>query len=130
MEVNYLIDTNIFLEILLDQNKKETCKKYLNERIGYLYISDFSLHSIGVILFKYRKDQVFQNFIKDTFNKTELITLPTHDYNFVLEVSKKYNLDFDDSYQTSVADRYGLRISTMDNDFKKISEDYLVDFIE
>ena len=47
----YLIDTNIFLEVLLTQEKKETCKKFLDENIKNLYISDFSLHSIGVILF-------------------------------------------------------------------------------
>jgi len=48
----FLIDTNIFLEILLEQEKKEDCKKFLNDHIGNLHITDFSLHSIGVILFK------------------------------------------------------------------------------
>lgn len=42
----FLIDTNIFLEILLAQNKKEICKDFLNFNIGKLYITDFSLHSI------------------------------------------------------------------------------------
>jgi len=48
----YLVDTNIFLEVILGQEKKEACKNFLNTHIGYLYISDFSLHSIGVILLK------------------------------------------------------------------------------
>ena len=51
----FLFDTNIFLEILLDQEKKEDCKKLLNENIGNIYLSDFSLHSIGVILLKKKK---------------------------------------------------------------------------
>jgi predicted nucleic acid-binding protein len=43
----FLFDTNIFLEILLGQEKKETCKELLNNNIGNIFISDFSLHSIG-----------------------------------------------------------------------------------
>lgn len=46
----YLIDTNIFLEILLNQDKKEICKNFLSENFNLLHISDFSIHSIGVIL--------------------------------------------------------------------------------
>ncbi len=44
----YLIATNIFLEILLKQKRKEKCKKFLNANLGQLHISDFSLHSIGL----------------------------------------------------------------------------------
>lgn len=44
----FLVDTNIFLEILLGQDKKEDCKKFLNNNIENLNITDFSLHSIGV----------------------------------------------------------------------------------
>jgi len=61
----FLIDTNIFLEILLEQEKKEDCKKFLNDHIGNLHITDFSLHSIGVILFKYKKKNVYRKFIND-----------------------------------------------------------------
>jgi predicted nucleic acid-binding protein len=49
----FLVDTNIFLEILLTQDKKAICKKFLDKNIGNLHITDFSLHSIGVILFRY-----------------------------------------------------------------------------
>lgn len=61
----YLIDTNIFLEILLQQEKNNICKSFLDENIDKLYISDFSLHSIGVILFRNNKEEIFNNFISD-----------------------------------------------------------------
>ena len=130
MEINYLIDTNIFLEILLDQEKKEKCKKYLNNRIGFLNISDFSLHSIGVILFKSRKDEIYQSFINDTFPRINLLCLPKDEYDKVLEISKEYNLDFDDSYQTAIADTFDLKISTLDKDFKKVSDDFDIEFLD
>ena len=45
----FLVDTNIFLEILLGQDKKEVCKRFLDKNIGNLNITDFSLHSLGDI---------------------------------------------------------------------------------
>jgi len=47
-----LVDTNIFLEILLKQEKSEACKSFLSKNKGAINISDFTLHSIGVILFR------------------------------------------------------------------------------
>jgi predicted nucleic acid-binding protein len=38
----YLIDTNIFLEILMGQEKKTDCKEFLEEHIENLNISDMA----------------------------------------------------------------------------------------
>jgi len=57
--MTFLVDTKVFLEILLRRSKKESYKKFLDENIGNLNITDFSLHSIGVILFKYKKKELF-----------------------------------------------------------------------
>lgn len=51
----FLVDTNVFLEILLSQEKKEICKSFLDENVGRLNVTDFSLRSIGVIPFRYDK---------------------------------------------------------------------------
>ncbi len=42
----FFVDTNIFLEILLGQDKKKECKKFLVENIGNFAITDFTLHSM------------------------------------------------------------------------------------
>lgn len=55
----YLVDTNIFLEILLHQENSKECKLFLDNNIVALHISDFSLHSIGVILFRNKKREYF-----------------------------------------------------------------------
>jgi predicted nucleic acid-binding protein len=125
----FLIDTNIFLEILLGQERKEKCKIYLNQRLGKIYISDFSLHSIGVILFKLEKQNKFDLFLDDILPRIETLGLPLIDYKKVRKISSKYKLDFDDAYQTSVAESYGLIITTIDKDFRKIEADYKVEFI-
>ena len=118
----FLVDTNIFLEIFLEQTKEENCRDFLNNYIGKLNITDFSLHSIGIILFKYNKEDVFQKFIEDIVPNVKLLSLPLEKYIEVINVKKSLNLDFDDAYQYSVAKYYGLKIVTMDKDFEKIKD--------
>lgn len=116
-----LIDTNIFLEILLNQEKKELCKDLLQENIDNLSISDFSLHSIGVILLRNKKGKTFSKFLKDILPKISILTLAKEKYIEISKFSKKYNLDFDDSYQACLSVDKNLEIITMDKDFKKIA---------
>lgn len=125
----YLLDTNIFLEILLTQQKNETCKNFLNANTGNLYISDFSLHSIGVILFRNNKEDVFQKFADDVITKIQVISLSKESYKDLPEIKKKLGLDFDDLYQYKVAKDYSLEIITMDEDFKKVETEIKVIFL-
>ena len=118
----FLVDTNIFLEIFLGQDKKEECKRFLINNIGNLSITDFSLHSIGVILFRYNKEDIFQKFVKDVMPDIRLLSLPMELYKGVVNVRKNLNLDFDDAYQYNAAKYYGLQVVTMDKDFEKIKD--------
>ena len=120
--MTFLVDTNVFLEILLSQDKKEHCKMFLNNNIGILNITDFSFHSIGVILFRYAKEDIFQKFIEDVIPNIQLISLPIKLYMEVINAKRNLNLDFDDAYQYSTAKYYELTVATMDKDFKKIKD--------
>ena len=123
-----LVDTNIFLEILLNQEKKTLCKTFLNDN-NRLHISDFSLHSIGVILLKYKKESVYNKFINDILPKISVVTLPINKYNEISLIFSKYNLDFDDSYQTCIAIENGFRIITLDKDFNKVKDLLSISFL-
>lgn len=118
----FLVDTNVFLEILLDQDKKDDCKAFLNNNIGNLNITDFSLHSIGVILFRYGKEDIFRRFVEDVMPNTKLLFLPMELYREVVNVRKIVKLDFDDAYQYSIAKYHGLKVVTMDKDFERIKD--------
>jgi hypothetical protein len=55
-----LVDSNIFLEVLLSQAKKDQCESFLGElrdgkKVGV--ITDFSIHSIIVIMSSLKKDK-------------------------------------------------------------------------
>ncbi|TRZ53572.1 type II toxin-antitoxin system VapC family toxin [bacterium] len=127
--MSFLFDTNIFLEVLLGQEKKKICKELLSANIENLYMSDFSLHSIGVILLKQKKPKVFEEFLSDVLKYSMIVSLPKDKYIEVTKISQKFNLDFDDSYQTAIAQEFNLRIATMDRDFIKVVNIIQVDII-
>lgn len=118
----YLVDTNIFLEILLQQDKSKLCKSFLDKNIGKLNISDFSLHSVGVILFRNNNEKIFLKFISDILPEIILRSLPMDGYNEIINNKKKFNLDFDDLYQYNICRSFNLELITMEKDFKKIKD--------
>ena len=125
----YLVDTNVILEILLDQAKKKDCRTFLNSNVHQCCISDFSLHSIGVILFRYNKEQVFKNLVADIMPQLEVLTLPRDLYGDLADARAKFKLDFDDAYQFCLARSYRLTVATMDADFRKAMGEIEVTFL-
>lgn len=118
----FLVDMNVFLEILLEQSKKEDCRKFLDDNTGHLHTTDFSLHSLGVILLKYDKEDIFQKFIEDAMPNIVLLSLPVSLYKKIVIARENLNLDFDDAYQYHIAKYYELKIVTMDKDFERIKD--------
>ena len=60
----YLLDTNIWLERLLDQDKSEEVERLLNQvPTDQLLITDFSFHSIGVALSRLRRVEGLLRFV-------------------------------------------------------------------
>jgi len=119
-KVRYLVDTNIWLERLLNQDKSEVVSEFLNIiPPAQLFVSDFAIHSIGVILSRLNKTEILKVFLNDLFinGQIEQLALDTLDLIDVADNIKKYNLDFDDSYQYTVAEKYGLILVTFDKDF-------------
>lgn len=118
--VKYLVDTNVWLERLLDQEKAMVASRFLDiTPVGSLFVSDFSIHSIGVILSRFKKYTIFEKFIDDLFihGQLDLLSLDSSDLLSVIKNIQKYKLDFDDSYQYTVAQKYDLTIASFDNDF-------------
>lgn len=118
----YLLDTNIFLEILLQREKIKAAKNILTTNLSTeLFITDFSLHSIGVFLFQRNRRDSFERFVQDIIIRTRIgvIGLDPEDVSLLTKVSKQFDLDFDDAYQYAVAEKYGLQIMSFDADFDR-----------
>ena len=69
----YLVDTNIWLERLLDQERSEEVGSFLEQTsTDQLVMTDFTLHSIGVILDRFERHAVLLEFLDDVFLQGEV----------------------------------------------------------
>ena len=124
--MKYLLDTNIFLEILLKQDYSEKCKNFISANRNEICRSDFALHSIGVILFRNEQYEVFNLFLKNFISGIYVLTLDKDNYSNISKLSKKYGLDFDDCYQLTVSTEFKLTLITLDSDFNKLKKEYKI----
>jgi len=118
--VKYLLDTNIFLEIILRQVRSAVSKQFILEHLQEIAISDFSLHSIGVILYRRKKLHLYAEFIRDLGEKLQLVVLPVDALENIHSVITESGLDFDDAYQLIAAQTFGLEIVTFYRDFRRV----------
>jgi predicted nucleic acid-binding protein len=117
-----LIDTNIVLELLLEREKAESVRAFF-QRIptSEIVISDFSLHSIGILLLKIKKPEVLRSFIEDLIisGGVHVLSLNPQEILDAVEIANRFHLDFDDAYQYAVAEKYNLEVISFDTDFDR-----------
>jgi predicted nucleic acid-binding protein len=118
----YLVDTNVWLELLLEQEKEAEVRQFFQDvEARLLSITDFSLYSIGIILTKLKKDEYFKDFLSDTIEDSGVIRicLDIVDLKQLITVRQRYQLDFDDSYQYVSAEKYKYSIISFNSDFDR-----------
>ena len=118
----YLLDTNIWLEHLLEQERSEEVRLLLDETpSSRLFITDFTFHSIGVILDRLGKHNTFLQFVEDLFivGAVGVVALEPADMGRLVAVASDYRLDFDDAYQYVAATGQDLILVSLDADFDR-----------
>ncbi len=82
-------------------------------------MSDFTLHSLGVILNRLGHRAVFSMFVQDILidGGVVLISLPPTSMTPVVAAMDRFGLDFDDAYQYSVVEREQAAIVSLDAHF-------------
>ena len=74
--MTYLLDSNVWLELLFEQERAEDVRRFLEtEPMAQLAISEFSVYSIGIALSRNGLEDAFVQFISDTLEGTALRTL-------------------------------------------------------
>ena len=104
----YLVDTNILLEVLLSRDKKEECKKLLRAlRDGKEkgIITDFTVHSIIVIMDHFKKLRELKTFLLSltAYKGLSIYNTTITDEVKATEIAIKQNLDMDDAIQYLIA---------------------------
>ena len=115
----YLLDSNVWLENLLEQERAEEVRMLL-ERTSpdSLYVTEFLLGSIGVILIRQGLSSVLSHFIDSLIEgDVNIVRLSPQDLNDVITACQDFNLDFDDGYQYVAAQKRGLTLVTFDSNF-------------
>ena len=116
----YLLDTNVWLERLLNQARAAEVKQLLDALdSAELDVSDFSLHSICVILGRSQKLALLDQFSADLFiqGRVALLSVSGADIPSVTTAMQAQRLDFDDAYQYVLAKRNNLTLVSFDTDF-------------
>lgn len=115
-----MLDTNIWLEVLLEQEKENQVHKFLSQTdSSYLNITDFTIFSIGIILSKLEEFEILDKFYRDVVyhSGVNIIRLTPPEVLKIIEIQEKYGLDFDDSYQYVSAKENNLQFVSFDGDF-------------
>ena len=104
----FLVDTNIFLEVLLAQHRKEECEEFLSQlrdgkKMGLL--TDFSVHSIIVTMSAASRLAELRTFLESLAGYKGLHVYNTSIIDEVkaIENALENKLDMDDAIQCAVA---------------------------
>ena len=120
----YLLDTNIFLEILLEQKRSEECEVLLRNNKNskaLFYVSSFTLHSIEVAMIRENKADLLADFLRFIIaSKIIRLDTNTNDELQILNLSKEFELDFDDAFQFYLCRKNNLKIVSYDKHFDKL----------
>lgn len=118
----YLADTNIFLELLLNRKNAASVHEFLIKTDPALIgITDFSLHSIGVLLFREHQYDLFTRFMADVLGEGDIriLSLNQDEVAGLQAIARKFQIDFDDAYQYAVASKFQVSLISFDRDFDK-----------
>jgi hypothetical protein len=118
----YLVDTNIWLERLLDQAKSEEVRQFLDSTPSEtLFLTDFTFHSIGVIMMRLNRQDQFLGMVQDLLvdGGVGVVRLLANDMRRLVQVAEQFGLDFDDAYQYVAAETHDLTLISFDGDFDR-----------
>ena len=116
------VDANVWLELLLDQERAAQVRDFLRTvPLDELAITDFALHSVGVVLARNKRDDLFVRFISDLLVDTGVryVSLDYADLMAVTKTRERLPLDFDDAYQYVAAEKHDLTLVSLDVDFDR-----------
>jgi uncharacterized protein len=89
----YLVDTNVWLEHLLNQTKAQEAFRFITELdAAALSISHFSLHSICVILSRQKRAAKLDQFINDLFIQCQVVLRAGHAASAARQTSNLSNV--------------------------------------
>ncbi|HXE54924.1 MAG TPA: PIN domain-containing protein [Tepidisphaeraceae bacterium] len=116
----FLIDTNCFIQLVRRRPEAPQVQAFLNGvPRSRLFVTLFTLHSIGVIMSRFGQIEDYIEFIGDLGIGRDLAVLKIEvtQLNRIADACAQVRLDFDDAYQYVAAEQNKLSIVSFDADF-------------
>jgi len=116
------VDSNIWLELLLDQQRANEVRQFLQiVHMDEIALTEFTLYSIGIITCRLNKEDIFATFLSDIMEDTGIkrIALSLADLRNLPIIMREQGLDFDDAYQYVAARNNDLILVSFDKDFDR-----------
>ena len=122
-----LIDTNIFLEYLLNNEKADQCEKFIFREIDKgieIIITRFTLYSIEIIMTENQLFKELDNFLSSIklLSNIKIINTNLEEDINIIEIIHDTGLDFDDALQYLIAKNYNADIVSYDKHFDTIKD--------
>jgi uncharacterized protein len=121
---NILVDTNVFLEFLLEQDRYQeslSLMRAVEQGTRNAHITTFALHSIEVILDGAGRQKKLGRFLLWVTRAKGLTVYPTspEEEREVVAITQRLQLDFDDALQYYVCSHLNLTLVSFDKDFDR-----------
>lgn len=86
-----------------------------------LFVSDFRLHSIGVVMSRFGQIEGYVAFVDGLGIGVSMgiLRIPVTALKDVANACASHGLDFDDAYQYTVAEQNGIGLVSLDSDFDR-----------
>lgn len=120
-----LIDTNIFLEVMLAQSRRKACKEFLNsvrEGKQKATVTDFTIYSIMIILDGCGKLRELDRFLRSlsAYKGLALYATSLEDKIDAVELAADGEFDVDDAVQYASARKLQVKgVVSLDRDFDR-----------
>jgi predicted nucleic acid-binding protein len=117
----YLVDANVFLEVLYRRDRWAECYEFLNRvKRGDIraYVLHFTIHAVSAIL---GKPDLVNKYLSElsTWRGLVIIDSPIDEEVMASELASRVDLDFDDGLHYYYAKKMGLKLVSFDKDFDK-----------
>ena len=121
--MKYLIDTNVFMQVLRQRDQAESCLTFLNTRLSQSAITSFSLATLCLLGEKFRQEQLTHRFLISLLAQGLSVLETTYfDLTSLLIEKKSLGLRFDDAIQFATAREHQLTLVTLDQDFRHLKK--------
>jgi predicted nucleic acid-binding protein len=121
-EARFLLDSSVLLELLLNQKRADEVTQFFNETLeAGLYVTDFSVHSVAIMLVRKKRAEMLAKFVDDLFfvRGAQVVRLDLDEVAGVATRAAALGLDFDDAYQYVAAEKHNLTLVSFDADFDR-----------